>query len=293
MMDLFNNVYYVLNNFPLVFWILIILFGLVFGSFLNLVIYRLPIMLENESKKEFSIKKYILSVIKKEPFNLAFPASHCPHCKHKISVWHNIPIVSFLWLRGKCFYCKSPIPIRYLLVEVLSCLVSILVAWQWGITWQTVFLLFLTWALIALAFIDVEHFILPDIITIPFLWIGLIASLFDLFVTSKEAILGAVLGYLFLWIAAKAFKIIRGIEGMGFGDFKLLALFGAWCGWQLLPIIILLSAILAVVVGGSILIWKRYSFEHPIPFGPFIAVSGWVTLMWHSNFIYWQAMFFK
>jgi leader peptidase (prepilin peptidase) / N-methyltransferase len=293
MINFFYNVYYFLSNVPWVFWTLVVLLALIIGSFLNLVIYRLPIMLENEWKKEGFINKYLLSWFEEKPFNLAFPSSHCPKCKHPIAIWDNIPIVSFLILRGKCRYCKTPIAIRYPLVEILSCWLSVLVAWHFGLTWQTFFLLPLTWSLIALAFIDIEHLILPDIITIPGLWIGLISNLNHLFATPKDAILGAIFGYIFLWVAAKIFKIIRGIEGMGQGDFKLLALFGAWCGWQLLSSIILLAAGLGVIVGGLTLLWKKYSFKHPIPFGPFIAISGWIALMWGTQILHWQSMIFR
>jgi leader peptidase (prepilin peptidase) / N-methyltransferase len=270
-----------LNNMSWAFWVLIVSLGLIFGSFLNLVIYRLPIMLDNAGKSQ----------AKSSAFNLAFPPSHCPKCQHKISIWCNIPVVSFLLLRGKCHHCKASISIRYLLVEVLSCLASIAVAWQWGITLQTIFLLPLTWALIALAFIDIKDLILPDIITIPCLWLGLIASLFNLFVTAKEAILGAIFGYIFLWGAARIFKIIRKIEGMGYGDFKLLAVFGAWCGWRALPSIILLASVLCIVIGGLVLLWKKRAFNCPVPFGPFIVLSGWVALMFDFGEYIWRNYF--
>jgi leader peptidase (prepilin peptidase)/N-methyltransferase len=293
MINFFSNIYYFLNNTPWAFWILIILLGLIFGSFINLVIYRLPIMLENEWKREGFIKKYLLSFIKEKPFNLMVPPSFCPKCKHPINFWDNIPIISFLLLRGKCRHCHAPISIRYPLIELLSCFMSVLVAWRWGVTWQTFFLLPLTWALIVLTFIDIEHLILPNVITIPCIWLGLIASLGHLFVPPEEAILGAIGGYVFLWGAAKLFKIIRGIEGMGHGDFKLLAVFGAWCGWRVLPSMILFAALCGVVIGGLIWIGKKYSFTRPIPFGPFIALSGWLTLMWSAQAINWQAMIFK
>jgi leader peptidase (prepilin peptidase)/N-methyltransferase len=213
------------------------------------------------------------------------PSSHCPKCKHKIRFWCKIPIISFLILKGRCLHCKEPISIRYPLIEILSCIASILIAYRWGVTWQTVFLLPLTWALIVLTFIDIDYYILPDIITIPCLWLGLISSLFPLFASSKEAILGAIFGYIFLWVTARIFKLICGIEGMGHGDFKLLAVFGAWCGWQALLPIILLAALLGVIIGGLTLWRKKYSFQHPIPFGPFIAISGWMALMWNAQVI--------
>lgn len=285
MIEIFNNIAYFLTNTSWAFWTLIIVLGLAFGSFLNLVIYRLPIMLENEWKREGFIKKYLLPLAKEKTFNLAFPPSHCPKCKHEIPIWCNIPIVSFLILRGKCFHCKTAISMRYPLVEMLTCLASVLVAWRFGVTWQTFYLLPLTWCLIALTFIDIEHFILPNIITIPLLWLGLISNLGSLFTTIEEAILGAIFGYIFLWVAAKIFKMVRGFDGMGYGDFKLLAVFGAWCGWRALPEIIFLAAILGITIGGAVLLWKKQSFKNPIPFGPFIAFSGWVTLIWNIRTI--------
>lgn len=290
MTNFLHDMYYLLDNTTWIFLTLITLLGLAFGSFLNLVIYRLPIMLENEWKKEVSIKKQPLSIIKEKSFNLITPPSHCPKCKRKINLWCNIPIISFLLLRGKCLHCKTNISWRYPLIEALTCVASLLVAEQWGVTWQTAALLTLTWALIALVFIDIDHYLLPDVITIPFLWLGLIISLPKLFITSRDAILGAILGYFFLWIAAKIFKIIRGIEGMGHGDFKLLALFGAWCGWMMLPSIILCAALLGVIIGGTFLLWKKYSWQHPIPFGPFIAFSGWVTAVWYPKILHWQTI---
>jgi len=263
----------------LLFLILIGLFSLAIGSFLNVVIYRLPIMLKRQWQQECE------ELLKEKPakatttFNLAVPRSHCPHCKKIIAAKYNIPIISYILLRGKCPYCKNKISWRYPLVELICCILSIIVAVKFGISVQTAALLPLTWALIVLVFIDFEHLLLPDIITIPFLWIGLLLSIFGIFCNPSSAIIGAAAGFLSLWLIAYLFKLIRGMEGMGQGDFKLLAMFGAWAGWQTLPFIVFCASLLGAIIGILYLVLKKYSWRKPIPFGPYLAIAGWVALI--------------
>ena len=259
---------YLANNFI---W-LIGLLGLLVGSFLNVVIYRLPIMMELDDTKTF---------------NLFTPRSSCPKCNHAIPFWHNIPVLSYLILRGKCHYCKTHISIQYPIVELCSCILSIVIAYYFGITYITFAILLLTWGLIALTVIDINHFILPDTLTMPLLCLGLLVSITGVFTTPASAIIGACAGYGILWLVAKIYKLIRHTEGMGYGDFKLLAMFGAWLGWQMLPLIILVSSLLGTIIGISLICLKKNTYEQPIPFGPFLALAGWIALLWGQNIYSW------
>jgi leader peptidase (prepilin peptidase)/N-methyltransferase len=267
----------------LLFLMLVGLVSLAIGSFLNVVIYRLPSMLKKQWLEECE------ELLKQKPakatttFNLAVPRSHCPYCKKTIAAKYNIPIISYILLRGKCPYCKHKISWRYPLVELICLVLSVIVAAKFGISIQTVALLPLTWALIVLVFIDFEQLLLPDIITIPLLWIGLLLSLFGVFCSPSTAIIGAAAGFLSLWLIAYIFKLIRGMEGMGQGDFKLLAMFGAWAGWQTLPFIVFYAALLGAIIGITYLVLKKYSWHKPIPFGPYLALAGWVGLIWGQN----------
>lgn len=218
-----------------------------------------------------------------EKFNLATPASSCPQCKHKIRVYENIPVLSYLFLGGKCAACKKPISIRYPIIESVSGLLTALVAWHFGFGWAALGGMFLTWSLIALTMIDYDHQLLPDNITLPFLWVGLALSLFTLFTDVQSSIIGAIAGYLTLWLVFHGFKLATGKEGMGYGDFKLLAMLGAWLGWQMLPAIILMSSIVGVIVGVSLIIFKNHNKDHPIPFGPYLATAGWICLLWGDS----------
>jgi leader peptidase (prepilin peptidase)/N-methyltransferase len=214
------------------------------------------------------------------PFDLIRPRSRCPHCNHKITALENIPVLSYLFLRGRCSECNVSISIRYPIVEFLTALLSVVVAWHFGPTWQTVAALFLTWALIALSLIDIDHQLLPDNIVLPAIWVGLLLSLFTIFTDPKSAILGAVGGYLSLWSIFKLFKLITGKEGMGYGDFKLLALFGAWQGWQFLFQIVLLSSLVGALFGIAMILFRGRDHQQPIPFGPYLATAGWISLLW-------------
>ncbi|KPJ67495.1 MAG: methyltransferase [Coxiella sp. DG_40] len=276
-----------LQTNTVLFLILVGFLGLEIGSFLNVVIYRLPIMLKKQWQYESAeILKQPLPP-KKETYNLAVPRSRCPHCNHSIKGIHNIPLISFILLRGKCSYCGNKISFRYPFVELICCFLSIFIAFNFGVTIKTAVLLPLTWTLIALVFIDFEHLLLPDIITLPFLWLGLLLSLFGVFCNSSEAIIGAASGYLILWLSAQAFRLIRGKEGMGRGDFKLLAMFGAWLGWQTLPFIIFFSSLLGAVIGFVLILLKKHTLQKPIPFGPYIAIAGYIAIIWGHNIFNW------
>ena len=255
------------------------LFGLIVGSFLNVVIHRLPKMMENEWRSqcaEFHGEK----IPESETLTLATPRSRCPACGHGITVMENIPIVSWLFLRGKCAVCKTAISPRYPLVEALSCLLSALVAMHFTCTWAAAGALLLVWSLIALAFIDADTQLLPDTITQPLLWAGLLLNLFAVYTDLASAVIGAMAGYLSLWSVYWSFKLITGKEGMGYGDFKLLAALGAWLGWQILPVIILLSSLVGAVVGIGLIVLAKRGHQIPIPFGPYLAAAGVLALFY-------------
>ncbi len=275
-----------LQESPLFFIVATGLFGLIVGSFLNVVIYRLPVMLEREWRSQCDALTETgdhQTDAPEKPFNLATPRSTCPACGHIIKAWENIPIVSYLLLRGKCSKCGIPISCRYPIIEGVTALLSMVVAWHFGFTWQTGAALLLTWVLVCLTMIDFDHYLLPDSMTLPFLWVGLFLALFGIFTHPTDAILGAILGYLVLWLVYWAFKILTGKEGMGYGDFKLLALLGAWMGWQALPVIILLSSLVGAIVGALLIVFKNHDKSKPIPFGPYLAAAGWICLLWGDD----------
>lgn len=270
-----------LQNSPVLLTSLIFIVGLLVGSFLNVVIYRLPVMMERGWKKECT--EYLALDNKEEdssPFNLMLPLSRCPSCNTTIKPYQNIPVISYLFLGGKCAHCKTHISLRYPLIETFSGLTSATVAWHFGYSIETIFALLLTWSLIALSFIDIDKQLLPDSITLPMLWLGLFLSLFSIYTDTHASIIGAIAGYLSLWTVYQLFKLATGKEGMGFGDFKLLALFGAWLGWQYLPIIILLSSLVGAVIGISMVLLVKKDRNTPIPFGPYLAAAGWLALIW-------------
>lgn len=254
--------------------------GLVVGSFLNVVIHRLPIMLERRWRGQCDELAATAPATPAERYDLVAPRSCCPHCGHRITAIENIPVVSWLWLGGKCRACTKPISVRYPLVEVATALLSAAVAWRFGMSVAMVGALFLTWSLIALSVIDFDHQLLPDDITLPLIWGGLTLNLFGLYASLSAAVIGAIAGYVSLWLVYQAFKLITGREGMGYGDFKLFAAFGAWLGWQALPLIILLSSFLGAIIGISVILFLGRDRSLPIPFGPFLCLAGWVALMW-------------
>jgi leader peptidase (prepilin peptidase)/N-methyltransferase len=273
--------YNLLEQHPPLLLVVTALFALAVGSFLNVVIHRLPRMIEEDWRRECDQGA---EATDKAPaaksMNLARPASHCPSCGHRLRALENIPLVSYLFLRGRCSACKAPISLRYPLVEAATAVLSVLVVWRFGFTWESLAALVLTWSLVALAVIDLDTQLLPDAITLPLLWLGLLLSLQGWFTDSHSAILGAALGYLSLWGIFQLFRLLTGKEGMGFGDFKLFALFGAWLGWQHLPQIILLSAVTGAVVGTLLIVTRGHDRQIPIPFGPYLAAAGWLSLMW-------------
>ena len=339
-----------LTQTPALLYAVVALFGLAVGSFLNVVIHRLPLMMEEEWRRECAhlaqaeaeaeaghaatglapspvspaappttpsmapptapamappsaspsapdtapLTAHALAPpaalstasapasppATSAPLSLARPGSHCPHCGHRIRATENIPLLSYLLLRGRCSACQQPISPRYPLVEALTALLSVLVVWRLGLTWEAAAALLLTWGLIALAFIDLDTQLLPDNITLPLLWLGLLISLDHWFVTPSEAILGAALAYLFLWTVYQLFKLATGREGMGYGDFKLFAVFGAWLGWQALPLILILSSVVGATIGVFLLARSGKDRHTPLPFGPYLAAAGWIALLW-------------
>jgi leader peptidase (prepilin peptidase)/N-methyltransferase len=260
--------------------------GLVVGSFLNVVIYRLPVMMNRSWIRE--CKEHSGEAAdpdEQQPFNLLTPASRCPQCNHRVSAAENIPVISYLFLKGRCSGCGTAISMRYPLVELSTAILSVITALHFGYSMQTLAALGFTWALIPLFLIDFDHQILPDSITLPLLWSGLLFSLFNLFVDSHTSIVGAVAGYLSLWTIFHVFKLLTGKEGMGYGDFKLLGALGAWVGWQSLPVVILFSSVVGAAIGITLILFKGRDHSQPMPFGPFLAAAGWMTLLWGNDII--------
>jgi leader peptidase (prepilin peptidase)/N-methyltransferase len=257
---------------------LVALLGLFIGSFLNVVIIRLPVMMEREWQAEMA-EFQGNTVTRSERFNLFTPRSHCPLCKHPISAPENIPLVSYLLLRGRCRHCRVPISIRYPVVELLTAALSACVAWRFGVSPVTAGALVFVWIMIALAFIDFDTSLLPDSLTLPLLWMGLIFNLLTGNVPLEDAVIGAVAGYLFLWSVYWLFKLTTGKEGMGYGDFKLLAAIGAWLGWQVLPLTVVLASITGALFGIALIALKRHRRNTPMPFGPFLAIAGLLALL--------------
>ena len=253
--------------------------GLLVGSFLNVVIYRLPLMMQREWQQQCD-ELTGNPAQELEPFTLSTPRSRCPHCNHAISALENIPVISYLVLAGKCRQCKSSISLRYPLIELLCGILSGIVAYYFGFSWACLGALLLTWSLIALTFIDVDHQLLPDSITLPLLWFGIFFNLFGTYVDLQTSVIGAIAGYLSLWLVFHSFRLATGKEGMGYGDFKLLAALGAWIGWSFLPTIILLSSLVGAIVGISLIALRKQHRDVPIPFGPYLAAAGWITLIW-------------
>ena len=269
--------------YPLLFPLVVTLVGLMVGSFLNVVIYRLPLMMESQWRKQCHEFLDLPAPEGEEPetvFNLARPGSHCPQCKHAIAPLENMPVLSWLLQAGKCRHCNAPIGIRYPLVESATALLSVLVAIKFGPGWLTAFLLLFTWALVVLTMIDIDHQLLPDDITIPLMWIGLMINTQGMLVDLQSAVIGAIAGYMLLWTVYWLFKLLTGKEGMGYGDFKLLAALGAWMGWQVVPAIILLSSLVGAVISISLIVFRGQDRNVPIPFGPYLASAGFITLLW-------------
>jgi leader peptidase (prepilin peptidase) / N-methyltransferase len=255
------------------------LFGLLIGSFLNVVIYRIPKMMQRESDN-YVAHESGKQLPHTDRFNLMVPRSGCPHCGHQISALENIPVISYVALGGKCSACKAPISIRYPLIEVVAGLLSALLVWTFGSGWTGLATLVFGYALLAMTFIDFDTQLLPDDLTFPLLWLGLLVNINGTFVPLRDAVIGAAAGYLALWSIYWLFKLATGKEGMGYGDFKLLAALGAWLGWTMLPTIILLSSVVGAVVGISLILFTKHGREKPIPFGPYLAAAGLIALLY-------------
>ena len=268
-----------LQTTPAAFIGLCTILGLLVGSFLNVVIHRLPKMLELGWQQQCAELRGDVPPAQ-EQYNLLVPRSACPHCHHPISALENIPVISYLLLRGKCRGCGTAISPRYPIVEALSGVLCGYAAWHFGFGIASAGAILLVWALLALTAIDFDTQLLPDNITLPLIWAGLIFNLYGTYATLHDALLGAVFGYLSLWIVYWLFKLATGKEGMGYGDFKLLAALGAWLGWQMLPLIIVLSSLVGAVVGITLIIAVRRGRDIPIPFGPYLAGGGLIALFW-------------
>lgn len=254
--------------------------GLLVGSFVNVVIYRLPRQLELGWRHE--ALDFLGQQQELEPtasFNLVYPPSRCPHCETLIKPWHNIPVISYLLLRGRCKACSQPISLRYPAVELVCGLLSGFVVYHFGVTEQGMYALVFTWILIALTGIDLSHQLLPDNLTLPLLWLGLLINIGGVYTDLASAVIGAAAGYLCLWSIYWAFKLLTGKEGMGHGDFKLLAALGAWIGWQQLPLIVLLSSLVGAIIGTIMLLLRGKDRQSTIAFGPYLAIAGWIALL--------------
>ena len=284
---MFSEVLELMKSEPWFFITTVLFVSLAVGSFLNVVIYRIPKMMQSQWQSECRLLLANELVSKGEqnqsasaPFNLLTPASTCPKCNNKIKPWHNIPLLSWLFLKGQCAYCQAPISIRYPAIELITAVLSLVVALTFGPTQLTVLYIIITWVLVALTFIDIDHMLLPDQLTLPLLWLALLASVAGITIEPSAALIGAAAGYLSLWSVYWLFKLLTGKEGMGYGDFKLLAVFGALLGWQALLMIILLSSIVGAVIGITLLSIQGKDKATPIPFGPYIAIAGWIAMLW-------------
>ena len=286
-MSLFYNLIHGLEQSPFLFYSTAFLFGACIGSFLNVVIYRLPVMMEREFKE--SCEEYFNCTcesqterVNEKIFTLSKPRSRCPGCGRQIKAWENLPIISYLLMRGKCTGCKQKISIQYPLVELLVGLLSVALAIKFGVSLQFLAAFAMTAALVAMSGIDIKVQLLPDSMTLPFLWLGLLISLIGggLFIDPQTAIVGAALGYLSLWSVYHIFKLATGKEGMGYGDFKLLAMLGAWMGASMLPLIIILSALAGSVIGLGLIVFQGRDKATPLPFGPYLAIAGWIAFLW-------------
>jgi len=276
------------TQMPILFIGISFVLALLVGSFLNVVIYRLPIMMEREWRVQCAeIAETPAAELPTGRFDLVAPRSRCPACGHLITATQNIPVISYLMLGGKCGNCQAPISRRYPTIELLTAVLTGIVAWRFGFGWEALAAILMTWALIAISVIDIDRQIIPDSISLPLIWAGLFLSLFHdtagaeiLFIGASTAIAGGLAGYLSLWCIYHLFRLLTGKEGMGYGDFKLLAALGAWLGWQMLPLIILLSAFVGATVGVTLIAFKRQDRSVPIPFGPYLAAAGWIAMLY-------------
>lgn len=267
--------------YPLGWAFTLTVFALAIGSFLNVLILRLPVMLERQWRADCAeLLGTDLNDDDKPRFDLLWPGSTCPHCGHRLRIWENIPLLSYLLLRGRCAACQTRLSWQYPLVELTTAVLTVLVGLHFGPSWPTVAALLLTWGLIGLAVIDLRTYLLPDSITLPLLWLGLLVNWMNGFTDLESSLLGAVGGYLSLRIIFQLFKWVTGKEGMGYGDFKLLALLGAWLGWQTLPLVLVLASFTGAIMGITLILFAGRARAKPIPFGPFLAIAGWLGLLY-------------
>jgi len=284
-----------LNESPWAFVALASVLGLIVGSFLNVLVWRLPKMLA----REWRAQAHEVLGLPAEPvgptYNLMRPNSCCPQCDHGIRPWENIPLLSYLVLKGRCAHCKARISLRYPFTELACGLLSAIVAWHFGVGWQAGAVLLLTWGLLAMSLIDADHQLLPDVLVLPLMWLGLIVNSFALLVPLPDAVWGAVAGYMSLWSVFWLFKLVTGKDGMGYGDFKLLALLGAWGGWQIVPMTLLMASLVGVFAGLILMRVRKAQVSTPMPFGPYLAIAGWIALLWGGQItdIYLQSVGFQ
>ncbi|ROM57525.1 prepilin peptidase [Pseudomonas poae] len=272
-----------------------LMLGLIVGSFLNVLVWRLPKMLEREWRAQANEVLGLPAAPVEPAYNLMRPNSCCPHCNQPIRPWENIPLLSYLMLRGRCAHCHEPISIRYPLTELACALISAATAWHFGFGWQAGAAMVLSWGLLAMSLIDADHQLLPDVLVLPLLWLGLILNSTALLATLPDALWGAVMGYMSLWTVFWLFKLITGKDGMGHGDFKLLAMLGAWGGWQILPMTLLMASLLGVFAGLILMHWRKSRVSTPMPFGPCLAIAGWIALLWGGQItdFYLQSVGFR
>ncbi|MEY8216089.1 MAG: A24 family peptidase [Colwellia sp.] len=291
---MFEQTLVLFQQLPITYYIFVAVLSLLIGSFLNVVVYRLPKMMQNGWYQD--CREFLADEMKDIPaknidqLTLSKPDSTCPKCDHKIRFYENIPVISWLLLKGKCSQCKNSISIRYPLVEIATALLSLVIALKYGPTAEAALLMLLTWGLICLTLIDFDHMLLPDQIVLPLLWLGLLVNINATFVPLNDAVIGAAVGYGSLFSVFWLFKLFTGKEGMGFGDFKLFALFGAWVGWQLLPVLILMASVVGAIMGISLMLFKDHQREQAIPFGPYLAIAGWVTILWGEGIWSWYIL---
>lgn len=269
-----------LSESPWLFVALTALLGLIVGSFLNVLVWRLPKMLAREWRAQAHEVLGFPAEAAGPTYNLIHPNSCCPHCEQPIRPWNNIPLLSYLLLGGRCAHCKGTISARYPFTELACGVLSALVAWHFGFGWQAAAVMLLTWGLLAMSLIDADHQLLPDVLVLPLLWLGLIVNNFVLLVPLSDAVWGAVVGYMSLWSVFWLFKLITGKDGMGHGDFKLLALLGAWGGWQIVPMTLFVASLVGVFAGLTLMRLRKAQVSTPMPFGPYLAIAGWIALLW-------------
>ncbi|HEC55207.1 MAG TPA: prepilin peptidase [Gammaproteobacteria bacterium] len=272
-----------------------LLLGLIVGSFINVLVWRLPKMLEREWRAQAHEVLGLPAEPVAAPYNLMHPNSCCPRCNHPIRPWENIPLLSYVLLKGRCSSCHQSIGARYPITELACGLISAVVAWHFGFGWAAGAVSLLSWGLLAMSLIDADHQLLPDVLVLPLLWLGLILNSFGVFVSLHDALWGAVAGYMSLWSVFWVFKLITGKDGMGHGDFKLLAMLGAWGGWQILPMTLLLSSLVGGMGGLILLRLRKAQASTPMPFGPYLAIAGWIALLWGGQItdFYLQSVGFR